>query len=573
MTFLTKPITSKSGIPLLIYFLFLSALELAAYKYGGACSLLASRLWLVTLLLCILLFLFTAIQTLITDIRNRNFLLLLGYFLLLTLFASKIGNLAYSDVSFEATLQVAAGLNSFAVPDLNYTGVAFLDYANRQYVINALPALLFGRNTFTLHLGFALPFLIGMTLLYLEIRAWLRQENQPEEFSLLPVYALPVFPFITEYFMNFEQTITPVALTMSGLALLMRFYRKQDVAGLLALSFVGGMCCNAYTPVLAFFGFLLVFLVLWGIQTCCHHKTALTKPGFRHTLWQVILCFTLVFKLFCYFTATLSTEQKSMITTAKQKLSLIKTVLTAWFDFFLDQSALFWGIWLLCILGYLFFSLLGMLKFHDFLVSGWMLLTVFFSTWLAGYTTYEKAHELQRNMLIIPVFVTAFFFAALRFFKKHPVRLPRMVLPAALVLLLLLGQLNFSREHHSFVYYRYVQPMKYMLAYTEELLAEEDIPDTEEFNLVLLTDNPLLSNLSDYTVFFYPNAHTYTFSPGGFPTEVANETDPSLPTFIFCETSLFSADPGGTLHAQTYNNERYHSTVTWYCLICSPENP
>lgn len=573
MNTLTTEITPKTAKPLLIYFLFLSVLELLAYNSGGIFSLIASRLWLSTALFCILFFIFATLKTLLADVRNKNYLLLFGFLLLLALFCSKIGNLGYSDVSFEATLQVTAGLDSFSVADLNYTGVAFLDYANRQYVLNALPALLFGRNIVTLHLGFALPFLMGMTLLFLELRTWLRHLALPEEYALLPLYALPVFPYITEYFMNFEQTITPVAFTILGLALLLRFYRKRDPAGLLALSFVGGMCCNAYTPVLAFFGFLLVFLALWGVQTCCHYKTSLIKPLHRNILWQVILCFGLVLQFCCYFAATLITRQKDMITTAKPELPLIKTALASWFDFFTDQSALFWGIWLFCILGYLFLSLLGMLKLHDFLVAGWMLLTVFFSSWLAGYTTYEKAHEIQRNMLIIPVFATAFFFAALRFFKQHPVRPPRILLPATLLLLLFLGQFNFSREHHSFVYYRHVQPMKYMLAYTEELLAGQDIPGTAEFNLVLLTDNSLLGNLTDYTAFFYPNAHAYTATINGPPALLPEDLDSTLPTLIFCETAAFPKEAEGQFSCQRFENKRYNTIVTWYCLSLFPEEP
>lgn len=565
MNLFTNEITPKTAKPLLIYLLFLSVLELLAYQTLGTASLIASRIWLATALLCMLFFFLAAGDTLLMDIKNRRFLLMLGFFLPMLLFCSKIGNLGCSDVSFEATLQVAAGLSSFSVEDLNYTGVAFLNYANRQYILNALPALLFGRSILTLHLGFGLPFLIGMTLLYLELRAWLRQRNLREAFALLPLYALPVFPYITEYYMNFEQTLTPVTFTLLGTALLLRFYRKRDIPGIMALSWVGGMCCNAYTPVLAFFGFLLVFLALWGIETGFRLRKTLLFPENRNHLWQLILCLGLVLQPCCYFAATLVTEQKHMITTTKPELPFMKTLLTSWLDFFLDQQASFWGIWLFLVLGYLFLSFSGLLRLHHFLVAGWMLLTAFFSTWLAGYTSYDKAHEIQRNMLIIPVFITAFFFAALRFFKKHPVRLPKFLLPAALLLLLSLGQFNFSREHHSFVYYRYVQSMKYMLSYTEELLAEHNLPDTGEFNLVLLTDNALLSNLSDYTAFFYPNAHAYTAEPGQFPEGLTTD----LPTLVFCELPKFPDALTGNVVSQDFDNPRYHTTVTWYCVTLS----
>jgi len=567
MTILTKALSPKTAKILILYLLFLSVLELLAYNIGRMFSIAASHLWLVTALLCSLLLLVTAIRTFIADIRNRKLFLPVAFLLLLALFCAKIGTLGYSDISYEAALQVAAGLDSFQASDLNYTGVAFLDYANRQYVLNALPALLLGRSVFTLHLGFAYPFLMGMTLLYLELRTRLREENIREEYALLPLYALPVFPFITEYFMNFEQTLTPVAFTMLGLSLLLRFYRKRDIAGILSLSFVGGMCCNSYTPVLAFFGFLLVFLSLWGIRTMYSVRKSLTAPGHRALLWQILLCFSLVLQLLCYFFATLGTRQKDMITTLKPELSLITDTFTSWFDFFTDRHALFWGIWLFPVLLYLFFSLTGLLRLHHFLVAGWMLLTVFFSGTLAGYTTYAKAHEIQRNMLIIPVFVTAFFLAAACYFKLHPVRLPRFVLPLGLAALLLLGQFNFCREHHSFTYYRYIQSMKYMLAYTEELLDDAGLSNTDHFRLILLTDNSLLSNLSDYTSFFYTEAEVFVASPEEFTAGNLPESGSSLPTLIFCESLPLPGNNNYSIISQSFENKRYHSTITWYCLL------
>ena len=58
--------------------------------------------------------------------------------------------------------------------DWNYTGTAFLGYPNRQYLIAALPAVFLGRSITALHLGFAYPFLIGLVMLFAEIKNWLK---------------------------------------------------------------------------------------------------------------------------------------------------------------------------------------------------------------------------------------------------------------------------------------------------------------------------------------------------------------------------------------------------------------
>lgn len=550
-----QPIHPKTDIALFIYLLSISVLELLAYRYHGIFSILAAWVWALTGIVCLGMFCFSLASRLKNDWKKRHFFLLLAYLLLLGFFCFFIGNLSFSDISYEAALQTAAGLSSFQVPDLNYTDVAFLNYANRQYVINALPSLLFGRSIVTLHLGYAIPFLIGLTLWFLELRAWLKECGFREEYALLPLYALPTFPFITEYFMNFEQTLTPISFTLMGLALLLRLYRNQDLPSIIGLSFVGGMCCNSYTPVLAFFGFLGFFTVFFGLK-------ALRKPVTSSSAHKALLCFGLFVQLIAYFIATLATPQKSMISTVNQDVSLFKAAFQSWFDFFSDTHVAFFGIWLGAVLLYLFFSCLGQLRLTDFFTAGWILLTVFFSSYMTGYTSYMKCHEIQRNMLILPVFLTALFFLLLRFLKwvrrsnlsqKILLRIRKTLLPLTLLFFLLLGTFHFIQPHRSFLYYGYVQPIKYLFDYTESVLKERNIADTEEFNLIFLTDNHLQSNLADYCAYFYPNAHTYVSGTSEFPSEPDN----SLPTLVFSESSASPVSGFSIRDHRTWYHVRY----------------
>jgi len=554
---LRQPITQKTGVALLIYLLSVSVLELLAYRQSGIFSVLAAWIWALTGLLCFSAFLLFAGSRVFRDIREKRYVLLTGCILLFSLFLSAIGNLSVSDISYEAALQTASGLSSFETPDLNYTGVAFLDYANRQYVINALPSLLFGRGIASLHFGFALPFLIGMTAWFLELRCRLKELGIREEYALLPLFALPTFSFIPEYFMNFEQTLNPVSYTMMGLALLLRFYRKRDVIGILSLSFVGGMCCNSYTPVLAFFGFLVFFLAFWGIKN---------RSGINSAPWELLACFGLFTQLIAYFSATLTTPQKAMISTVREEIPFLKAVFTSWFDFFFDRHVSFFGIWLGVILVYLFFSCFGQFKLYHFFVAGWMLLTVFFSSYLTGYETYAKAHEIQRNMLMLPVFITALFLGVVHFyvrrFKKSPLRGNKVLFPMTLAFFLLLGGLHFLQPHHSFLYFGYVQPIKYLFPYAEDILREHHLSDTAEFNLIFLTDNRLQSNLSDYCDYFYPNAHTYVADT----KEVPVVTDATLPTFLFSESPVPPSDSFVLSGAQTKENLRYRTEYTLYYM-------
>lgn len=556
---------------MLIYLLSSSVLELLAYRHGGIFSISAAWLWVLSGIICLGMFCFSFISHLKNDLKEQRYFLLAAYLFLLGLFCFFIGNLSFSDISYEAALQTAAGLSSFSEPDLNYTGVAFLDYANRQYVINALPSLLFGRSITALHLGYALPFLIGMTAWFFELRHWLKAAGLREEFALLPLYALPTFPFITEYFMNFEQTLTPVSFTLMGLALLLRLYRKQDIPSVLGLSFIGGMCCNSYTPVLAFFGYLVFFVAFFCIKT-------LQTPVTSDSAQKFLLCFGLFAQLISYFVATLVTPQKSMISTVNRETPFFKAVFTSWFDFFSDMHVTFWGIWLGTVLLYLFFACLGQFKLTDFFTAGWMLLTVFFSNYMTGYTSYMKCHIIQRNMLIIPVFLTALFFLFIRLprlvpkdrlSKKTTQRIQNILFPLTLTFFWLLGAFHFSQPHRSFLYHGYVQPIKYLFSYTGEVLEERDISNTEEFNLVFLTDNRLQSNLADYCTYFYPNAHAYVAGTEDFP----ELPDDSLPTFIFSESPV---PPFPQMHLsgeKAWYALRYSKEITLYYLENVPSTP
>ncbi|MDE7297659.1 MAG: hypothetical protein K2N94_02375, partial [Lachnospiraceae bacterium] len=251
---------------LLLYFAAISILEILAYTRQGIFSAAASRIWLLTGIFCLAVFCCQVGGRLAEDIKNRQYIVPAGFAILILIYCSFIGNIGYADINADAAQQAAAGLDSFSSRDWNYTGVAFLGYANRQYILAALPAALFGRSIATLHLGFACPFLIGLTMLFLELRSWLKREGLNEALALIPVYALMAFRFIPEYFLNFEQAITPVALTMMGIALFMQLYRAPSVLGFLCLSWVGCLFCDSYTPVIASLGLLLCFLALYMIE-------------------------------------------------------------------------------------------------------------------------------------------------------------------------------------------------------------------------------------------------------------------------------------------------------------------
>lgn len=558
------PITKRNSNIFLGYLLGISLLEILAYTQGGLFSVIASRVWLFTGILCFAVFLCSVVMQIVSDMKEKKFFVSIGYLLLIAFLFYFIGNVGYSDINADAAQQVAAGLNSFKASDWNYTGIAFLGYANRQYIIAALPALIFGRNIFTLHLGFASLFLIGLTMMFLEFRNWLKLRNLSENLALFPVYAIVAFRFISEYYMNFEQAITPVCLTMMGIALFMKLYRLPNLFTAISLSWVGCFFCDSYTPILASLGLLGIFLLLYIVKIVKDNKELITqeKGNFKKLPLLKVL-FGIELNMILFFVATILVKRSDRISETRANVSLISFALESWSEFFSDKNAIFLGVFSGIVILYLFLSLFYKLKLYDIVISCWVLGVILFSNYMVGYTTYEKSWILQRNMIIIPVLVTGIFLAITDILKNHHLTISRGIEVTVTVMLAFLSFCNFGMPHQSFVYFKNIQPMKYMISYSQQLVKEQGLDSEDEFNLLLITDNILQRNVYDYATFFYPNAHAVSTTT----TEYLQEFDHELPTIVIGESKESVAVYCNKTTEATYKNPRYKTTAVWYSGI------
>ncbi len=563
---------------LITYFSVISALELLAYGVGGFFSVLATYIWLFTGIFWVGYFLSNVGLTIVNDIKKKKFVLLGVFsFLILFLFIF-IGNISFSDINPDATQQLAAGLKSFDSADLNYTGIAFLGYPNRQYVIAAIPALIFGRSIWTAHAGFGIMFLIGLTVLFINLRAWLKKNSLKEEYALLPCFAFLAFPFITEYYMNFEQAITPVALTMLGIGLFLKLMIEPDILSILAVSYVGCLMADSYTPVLASLGLLLVFLCLYSIKIKTD-KSDIIKSQTGDIKSISYACFGCAANILVFFIATYISGRSDRLTEFRENTSLVKTALTTWKEFFTDANVRFLGLFAGAVILYMLLSVTLRLKIADILVSLWVLGVVFFSDYMTGYTAYDKAWLMQRNMVVIPVLVICIFIAIVNFLKKHELTISQPIQVILIIFFFATGLFNFMQPHRSFKYFGFIQPMKYAIDYIDETLKENGLKNTDEFNLIIYTDNVLQSNIHDYAAFFYPNATTYSETGYLYNSSI----DYSKPSIYLAEDTrlkILEPDNAGTdeyikfLKTATgnkiYKNLRYGTEVTWHMKYIAP---
>ena len=610
---------------LIVYFLISSMLEILAYAAGGVFSVLAAWVWFLTALFFGGLFLYHTGKQVYKDIKGKKYFVSLGFFVLVSLFFFFIGNISYSDINPDAAQQAAAGLDSFSYADLNYTGKAFLGYPNRQYTIAAIPAFLLGRGIWTLHAGFGLYFIVGLTVLFFGLRSWLKSRDMKEEYALLPCFSLLCFPFITEYYQNFEQAIIPVSLTMLAIGLYLKLLIHNDIKLYIAIAFTGCLMADSYTPVLASMGLLIVFILLLErfrikkpqeenkedkrvkeeeetediktsgtpdyndeiLRDTSENKALsgsediLTKeitdspaPGKLKALsFDMTASIGVAVNIIIFFIATFIPGRSDRITEFREEGSVLNSIFTSWKEFFTDANARFLGIFGGLVLLYIILSIAGAFKLHDALISLWVLAVVFISGYMTGYTAYEKAWILQRNMIVIPVLLTGIFMVLMNFLKKHDLKIPVFIQSIVLVMMLAAGLLNFSQQHRSFNYFRYIQPMKHLISYMEDTLGEYDLKVTDEFNLVVYTDNVLEQNMYDYAKFFFPKAAVYIGMENIYP-DIENE---ELVTFMYADDDRLDRlipeeDPTFTyikamelpVKISEFDNKRYDFTSEWY---------
>ena len=614
-----KFLTEKAGrVAVFSYLGVMTALEaLAAWQRGGW-SLAASRVWLATGIALLALLAFYAVWTAWEDIKNRRFPELFGFLVLFAFFCFFIGNLHFSDVSPDAATQLSEGLAAIKEPDLRYFGTAFLGYSCRQYVLGALPTLLFGRTIFALQLGFAWPFLAGLTLLYLELRKYLARIGAAERLALLPVYALLTFPYIAEYYRNFEQAITPVALEMLAIGLFLRLLRTRDALTVCALSYVGGLLANAYTPAFAVLGLLFAFLLGYALGLVgppkpwrskkvpsskeipraaqddraaasggkaassggkavfsSGKKAAASAGGFpgRPGLWDRLISLALMANLAVFFIVgfRLNKTTEIAIRQSDEGVGLSAgRIFGIWGDFFTNKNGLFFGVIGFAALLFLFASLFLWRWLCGVVIFAWILGVSAFAELLGGYANYTKAWILQRNMIIVPVLVTAAFLALIRAGRRWGYTLAKADATAAIGLLmaafLISGAYNFSKPHASFRYFGYVNTVRYAISYAGDTIRGLGIPADGEFTVVMRAENGLMANIWDYGKYFFPNAdcRSYLEETEAEAYEALREGEMRKPVIWLSQKEL-PQDEGFTGQGHlTWRDGVYRCEVTWH---------
>ena len=536
-------IKDKKGISLFVGMLVWACLELLAFNCHGKWSVIASMVWRIVGTAFLIWLLLREARFFFADCKSKRVLINIAFVIVLLPYILTIGNLKYADVNPDSAQQILAGLKAISRRDLGYTDMAFIGYPCRQYVLAAIPSLLFGNSVLALHLGFALPYLFGIICFYRAIREKLAENKHSEALAIVPICALAAFPFIPEYYMNFEQAIMPVSLCMIGVALFIGTGKTENPLRFVFLAWTGGMMSVSYTPALASVGLLCVGLLLRVIL--------LAKDKGKAAIRAIILnigCFLyIVAAVIATFIGGRGDRIAKHRNFSDNPLAYLQELGERTF---VGEGTAFWGVFGGVTILFLVLALCGTLRIWDALCAAWILAVILSADWLIGYADYERIWNMQRQMVVVPVLVIVLFNVMLRLLKERHVKKRGAV--AAVLVLYAIGLCNFNTAHRSFAYFRYIKPMKYVI----DWINETDL--NAECRVLFLTKNGLEKNIKDYQYFYPEGVKIDVISPEEYTGRTTYD-------YIFSEEQISEDIAEGYLEeTRTCENKRYQETIVIY---------
>lgn len=479
---------------LAILLVVLAALEILSVIVGGRLTGITAYLWILQYL-----FVFFVGFKLFADVLRKAlqgetdyfFLLIHGVLLFMLLFP--IGNISLADISYESALQTAAGLHGYTQNDLNYHGVAFLNYPARQYLIVALPSLLLGKSTWALHFGYAQLVLTGYFYMAAGLARLTAGKGLHVRLSLLPLLFLFATPVVGEFYLVFEQTILPLALAMilTGGLLLSAANTSEPIAAFV-LAWAGAACAYFYTPAIALLP-VVAYYLFHRIRSA--EKT--TIPGM--VLYSVV-AYIAVFVLLSFVAGE---GRGDGVTDAALGFSPVQAASTVWGLLENDSAGLYgwFGLLNIPIIAYLLLSFVyGNGKTH-WLFSWWLILVVFASVFIKGHLVFDYRYQIAfRTLFIFPFLYVAFYCALERWFKNRSWLHKNNLFNFVVLFLILLSVINIRSDRKYINYMNIVLPAKHLIWNVHEEFKKRDERD---YKLVVFTsEGSLLANIYDYTAYF-----------------------------------------------------------------------
>ena len=480
----------------MLYVVSVSALEVCAYRFKGAFSAVASRVWLLGGAVCLVCSLGKIGSALRRDVRERFFWGIAAMVLVAVVTFWKIDSFDCF-INGEAANQVRQALGHWGQHDLDYTGCAHFCYPSRQYLLAALPTELFGRNIVDLRLSYSWMFFLGMLLFYAGLRQTIRGAANSGYLAAIGMLSILTFGYVM-FWLPQDQTILPISLTMAATGWYLFLLVETGVVAALCLSWIVAMLATSYTTGLASWSLAIVLFLLTALARV---RAGRTRDA---TLLLLVTLLVVSFGLSSFITR----GDVQLFGSSSGHASLREAwtrIVTGYEGFFF--STLRWEgqvfmspLWLLPLDFYLLTSLFGWNGTAHFVNALWAIAVVGAGVYFQGYSTTGPDNELHRSMVVLPPLIAASLIIAGERLERLHVALGRSA-AALLILLAIYAGWSFNRAHGAFLDTK----NRRLFETTEWALAigtERGMID-HSMDMYIFAHDYL--NVQDYVRYFFPN--------------------------------------------------------------------
>ena len=237
------------------------------------------------------------LDALVSDLRKRKFgfaLLVIGLGIMVFY---RLGDIYHLQINYESAEELASFLkDNIHKPDWGYTAAAFVGYPARQFIIVAIPSLLYGNEVFWLQFGYAILFYSGVLSFFLGVRHYFSIKQHGELWALFTVLSCFTFPYLMHYLYTMEQTILPIAFVMHALGWFLLSMERLTAGRALIVAWISGLLGTSYTPALAAWLLFQLFFLLLLLRAARDGRRA------QIVLWASVWAYTLTVGLCSFVT-------------------------------------------------------------------------------------------------------------------------------------------------------------------------------------------------------------------------------------------------------------------------------
>ncbi len=494
-----RPRLARRGRLLLfsLYAFGVSAIEVCAYVLGGSFTSVASRLWLFSAAAFFVCSLAEIWSTFRSDLRDRFPWGCAAALVVAGVTFWKIHSFTYF-INGEAAHQIYDGLHQWTETDFRYTGCAYFNYPSRQYLLAALPALLFGQNLLSLRLGYLWIFFPSILLFYCGLRATLRRNSSGGYLAAIGMLSVLTFPYVGFFLRGPEQVIMPLSLTLAATGWYLLSLVHPGPLTAFCLSWVGAMLATSYTPGLASWCLVVGLLLL---TTAAGMREA--KPA--DAAWPLLTAVIVVaFGLSSFVTR--ADIQLQLYQEGRGSLHDILTQIKGGYEVFFfstsrwEDHTFVSPLWIVPLSVYLVTSLLLRNGAAHFLNSVWAIGAIAAAVYMQGYSIAGPAREIHRAMGVLPPLIAGSVITAGALLERLHFSLRKSAIALLVLLAVFVGRnVKHSHDvHHDPINRRLYEVLEWSIA----MAREHSVLDAP-FDMYIYSESTDF-NLRDFVRYFFP---------------------------------------------------------------------